>query len=70
MQENKKIEHLTIFDAEKIILTNKPKITIMTHFGMTVIKSKPWELAEKLSEKLGTKVISASDGMQIDLDKI
>jgi len=36
---------------------------------MTIIKSKPLELAEKLSEKLGIKVVSATDGMQINLDK-
>ena len=68
MQENKKIEHLTITDAEKIIRANKPKIAIITHFGMTIIKSRPSELAEKLSEKLGIKVVSATDGMQINLD--
>jgi ribonuclease BN (tRNA processing enzyme) len=69
MQENKKIDHLTIADAEKIIQANKPKIAIMTHFGMTIIKSKPWDLAKKLSDKLGVKVIAASDGMQINLDE-
>jgi ribonuclease BN (tRNA processing enzyme) len=69
MQDNKKIDHLTIADAEKIIQANKPKIAIMTHFGMTMVKSKPWELAEKLSEKLGVKVVAASDGMQINLDE-
>ena len=68
MQENKKIEHLTIKDAEKIIKENKPKIAILTHFGMTIIKSKPWEIAQKLSEKLDLKVVSASDGMQVNLD--
>jgi hypothetical protein len=36
---------------------------------MTMVKSKPWELAEKLSEKLGVKVVAASDGMQINLDE-
>jgi hypothetical protein len=36
---------------------------------MTIIKSKPWDLAKKLSEKLGVKVIAASDGMQINLDE-
>jgi ribonuclease BN (tRNA processing enzyme) len=69
MPDNKKIDHLTIADAEKIIQANKPKIAIMTHFGMTMVKSKPWEIAEKLSEKLSVKVIAASDGMQIDLDE-
>lgn len=67
--ENKKVEHLTIFDAEKIIKVNKPKIAIMTHFGMTMVKSKPWEIAENLSKKLGLKVIAASDGMTINLDE-
>ena len=41
----------------------------MTHFGMTIVKSKPWNLAEKLTDKLGVKVVAASDGMQIDLDE-
>jgi phosphoribosyl 1,2-cyclic phosphodiesterase len=69
IQENKKIEHLTLADAEKIIKANKPKIAIMTHFGMTIVKSKPWNLAEKLTDKLDVKVVAASDGMQINLDE-
>jgi len=69
-KENKKFQHLSLADAEKIISKNKPKLAIMTHFGMTMIKAKPWELAEKLTKKLKTKVIAASDGMEIDLDKI
>jgi len=64
------IKHLSLKDAEKIISKNKPKLTILTHFGMTMIKAKPWEIAEKISEKLGAKVIAASDGMEIDLEKI
>ena len=62
------ILHLDVEDAEKIISANKPKICVITHFGMTMIKAKPWELAEKLSKKTGIKVIAATDGMQIDLD--
>jgi phosphoribosyl 1,2-cyclic phosphodiesterase len=69
LKESLKIEHLTIFDAEKIIEINKPKLAVLTHFGMTMINAKPWELAEKLSEKLCVKVIAASDGMEIDLDQ-
>ena len=54
---------------KKIISVNKPKVSILTHFGMTVLKMKPWEIAEDLSEKLGVKVIAARDGMQIDIDQ-
>ena len=66
-QENKKFQHLCIKDAEKIIKRNKPKLTIITHFGMTMIKAKPWEVAENLSKKLGLNVIAANDGMEIKL---
>jgi len=68
IEEKDHIKHLSLRDVEKIISVNKPKLTILTHFGMTFIKAKPWEVAEKLSEKLGVKVIAASDGMEIDLD--
>ena len=41
----------------------------MTHFGMTMVKAKPWEIAEDISKKTDVKVIAASDGMNLDLDK-
>jgi phosphoribosyl 1,2-cyclic phosphodiesterase len=62
------INHLSINDIENILSIKKPKLTILTHFGMTVIKAKPWELTEQLSKKLGLRIIAANDGMQIDLD--
>ena len=68
-KEKKGIQHLSLKDAEKIISVNKPKVSILTHFGMTMLKMKPWEIAENLSEKLGVKVIAARDGMEIDIDQ-
>jgi len=66
----KEIDHLSLSDVEKILSKNKPKLAVLTHFGMTMIKAKPWEIAEKLSDRLGIKVIAARDGMEIDLDKL
>jgi ribonuclease BN (tRNA processing enzyme) len=63
------IKHLSLNDAETIISNNKPKLSILTHFGMSMIKEKPWEIAKKLTEKLNVKVIAARDGMQIDIDQ-
>lgn len=68
-KEKKGIQHLSLTDAETIISVNKPKLSILTHFGMTMLKMKPWEIAENLSEKHGVKVIAARDGMQIDIDQ-
>lgn len=69
LEEKDHIMHLSINDVEKIINKNKPKLSIITHFGMTVIKSKPWEIAEKLSNKLNLNIIAATDGKEIDLDQ-
>ena len=63
------IYHLSIDDAEKILTKNKPKLGILTHFGMTVIKNKPWEIAEKLRLKHNLNIIAANDGMQINIDE-
>ncbi len=70
IKNSEKIQHLSINDVEKIVTINKPKLTILTHFGMTIIKAKPWEIAENLSKKLGANIIAARDGMQIDIDTL
>lgn len=67
-KNKKNFQHFDLKDAEKIIEANKPRLTVLTHFGMTMVKSKPWVIAENLSKKFGVKVIAARDGMEIDLD--
>jgi ribonuclease BN (tRNA processing enzyme) len=61
------IDHLSIEDVKTILRKVKPKLTILTHFGMTMIRAKPWEVASELEKELGLKVIAASDGMKLDL---
>ena len=48
----------------------KPKVAILTHFGMTMWRAKPWEIAQKMSEETGVKVIAARDGMKFDLSQL
>ncbi len=62
------INHLSVSDAENIISSIRPKYSILTHFGMTMIQAKPWEIAKQLSKKTNTKVIAASDGLNFSLD--
>lgn len=64
------LDHLSIPDAAKIISAMKPKRVILNHFGMTIIKAKPWELAAKLSEETGIKVLAAHDGMRFPLSEL
>ena len=63
-------DHLSVPDAEHIITELKPKVAILTHFGMSVWRAKPWKIAEKLSEKTGVRVIAARDGMKFDLSQL
>lgn len=62
------IEHLNLEDARVLISEIKPKLAILTHFGMTMIKAKPWQLADKLTTELGIKTLAARDGMLVGLD--
>ncbi len=64
------IEHLSIEDVKTIVKKVNPALTILTHFGMTMIKAKPWLIASDLEKELGTKVIAASDGMKVDLEEV
>lgn len=66
----KGILHLTVADAQRIIGGIQPKFAILTHFGMTMIRAKPWEVASKLSDITGINVIAASDGMSFDLNRL
>ncbi len=62
------LDHLDVEDARIIISQTKPKLAILTHFGMTMVRAHPWEVAKKLQDELGTKVIAANDGMILNLD--
>jgi len=63
------IDHLSVEDVKAILKKAKPKLTILTHFGMTMIKAKPWVVAADLEKELRMKVIAASDGMKLDLER-
>ena len=64
------IDHLSLPEAKSIIEELKPKIAILTHFGMTMWRAKPWELAKKLTEETGISVIAARDGLKFDLAQL
>ncbi len=64
------IDHLSIPEAKQIIDEVKPKAAILTHFGISIWRAKSWEVAQKLSEDTGIKVIAARDGMKFDLARL
>ena len=64
------IDHLSIGDVKTIMQKSKPTLTVLTHFGMTMVKAKPWEVAKALEKELGLRVIAASDGLKLDLKEV
>ena len=64
------IDHLSVPDAKRIITELKPKTAIITHFSMKTWQSRPWEIAERLSQETGVRVIAARDGMRFDLAQL
>jgi ribonuclease BN (tRNA processing enzyme) len=68
--KNNEIMHLCFNDLNTIIPTLKPRMVILTHFGLTMLKEKPHLLARQLTEKFGIDVRAASDGMSVGLDSV
>jgi phosphoribosyl 1,2-cyclic phosphodiesterase len=59
------VDHLCVADVEALLDRIRPKKTILTHFGMTMLKAKPHLLAEDLSKKLNLEIVCAYDGMTL-----
>ncbi len=62
------IDHLSLGDLKDFLPIIKPAKTILTHFGMTMLKIKPHLAAESLSMELNQEIIAASDGMSFTPD--
>lgn len=63
-------EHLSAPEAGEIIKNLQPKVAILNHFGMTMWQARPWEVAKRLAEETGVRVIAARDGMRFDLSEL
>ncbi|MBI4186738.1 MAG: MBL fold metallo-hydrolase [Chloroflexi bacterium] len=68
--DGRPIDHLSVPDVAHIIKEIKPQTAILTHFGMTIWRAKPWEIAQRLSEETGVRVLAARDGMKFDLAEV
>ncbi len=65
--QRKGFKHMNADDVYKFIDVYKPDKFIITHFGLSFLKEKPWEVAKRISQKTGCDVIAAYDGMVVDL---
>jgi phosphoribosyl 1,2-cyclic phosphodiesterase len=63
------VDHLNLEGVKTLIKGISPRQAILTHFGFTMIRSKPWEVAAEAEKDTGIRTIAASDGMEFDLEK-
>jgi phosphoribosyl 1,2-cyclic phosphodiesterase len=61
------LPHLSVAEAETIIAEARPRLAILTHFGMNVWRAHPWELAAAMTQRTGVEVKAARDGMTIEV---
>jgi phosphoribosyl 1,2-cyclic phosphodiesterase len=65
-----RVDHLSLPEAESVIREIKPKAAVLTHFGLTMWREKPWDIEHRVSDATGVRVIAARDGMLLDLDTV
>lgn len=68
--KQEKYLHLCVDDVIKINKTIKPKISLITHFGMQILKSNPKNIASEIEKETKIKTISCYDNMKISIDNL
>jgi phosphoribosyl 1,2-cyclic phosphodiesterase len=61
------LPHLSLVDAEAIVREARPRLAVLTHFGMNMWRAHPWELAAAMTQSTGVEVKAARDGMTLEL---
>ena len=61
--------HLALPDARRLIEAIRPRLAVITHFGLTMLRARPWELADALSQETGVRVLAARDRWRLVLDE-
>jgi len=62
--------HLCLEDAERLIAAIRPRLAVLTHFGMTMLRARPWELAEEVAQATGVRTLAARDRQRLPLDPL
>ncbi len=61
------VDHLAASDVKKMLTKLKPKMAVITHFSVQMLKSNPTHVAEKLTKETGVYTVAATDGLKIKI---
>jgi ribonuclease BN (tRNA processing enzyme) len=65
-----RILHLGADDAERLIGAVRPRLALLTHFGMQMVAARPDRIAEGIAQRTGIATLAARDGQTIDVAKL
>jgi ribonuclease BN (tRNA processing enzyme) len=59
--------HLGADDAERLVHEIRPRLAVLTHFGMQLVRARPDRVALGISERTGVPTVAARDGWLLPL---
>lgn len=62
-----KAKHMDAFDAVKLLKTAKPKIAVLNHYGISMLKAKPENIAKFIEKESGIKTKAIKDFEEIKI---
>ncbi len=57
--------HMTVDDVAELVKEAKPKVAVITHMGMKMLRAGPKKEAEKIEKKSKVRTIAAYDGLKL-----
>lgn len=62
--------HLGADDAERLVAAIRPRLAVLTHLGMQLVRGRPDRIALGISERTGVPTVAARDGWLLRLDDL
>ena len=62
--------HLGADDAERLVAAVRPRLAVLTHLGMRMLRAGPERVALGISERTGIPTVAARDGWLLPLDPL
>ena len=67
---DRRLLHLGADDAERLVSAVRPRLAVLTHFGMQMVRARPETVAFAIGERTGVPTLAARDGMALDLSDL
>ena len=64
------LDHLCLGEVYELLMNLGPRLAVLTHFGGSMLRAKPWEAIRDWQAQLGFPVLAAGDGRRLELASI